>query len=454
MTPTTMNPPSTKKVYLQTFGCQMNERDSEGVKGLLLTRGYDFTSNIEEAQVILYNTCSVRQHAEDRVFGRSGVLSRIKRDRPETVVGIMGCMAQEHGADFFRRMPSLDLVCGPGNIADIPDLLDRVTKTGTTRLLSTDKINDFQYTMDHVDYREHKYRASVNIMSGCDHKCTYCIVPMTRGIERSRPSQDIVKEIRLLVERGFKDILLLGQNVNCYGKKLDENVDFTELLFQIDKNASPARVRFTTSHPKDAHPRLFEAMRDLPSVCEHLHLPVQSGSNAILRRMKREHTREWYLDRISEYKKIVPNGSITTDIIVGFCGETDADFEETKKLMKEVEYDSSYIFKYSVRPGTPASKLEDNVPEKIKDERLQELLALQKAMTFAKNSKTIGQSIEVLFDQVTSGHSQERCVGRTRTFKRVAVDSPLSLEGQILNVNIQQVVNETLIGSLTPTQNT
>ncbi len=425
----------------------MNERDSEGVKGLLMDRGYAFTPNLEDAQIILFNTCSVRQHAEDRVFGRSGILSGIKRERPDTVIGVMGCMAQEHGEKFFSRIPSLDLVCGPGNIAEIPDILDRVLEH-RVRVTAVDKIDSPEYTMDRVQYRSHRVRASVNIMSGCDHKCTYCIVPMTRGIERSRPSDDIVREVRELGARGFRDILLLGQNVNCYGKKLEENVDFASLLEKLDREARPERVRFTTSHPKDAHVRLFEAMRDVPSVCEHLHLPVQSGSSRMLRRMKREHTREWYLERIAEYKKTVPGGSLTTDLITGFSGETDADFEETKKLMLEAEFDSAYIFKYSMRPGTPAEKLPDDVPEDVKHARLQELLELQRAVTFSKNSRLIGTEVEVLFEE----HNPEvpnKATGRTRTYKRVVVPGApgKDFEGVTRRVHINQVLNETLIGT-------
>jgi tRNA-2-methylthio-N6-dimethylallyladenosine synthase len=436
-----------KQVFLQTFGCQMNERDSEGVKGLLLERGYSFTDEIESAQVILFNTCSVRQHAEDRVFGRSGILTKIKHQNPQTVIGVMGCMAQEHGAKFFRRIPSLDLVCGPGNIADIPDILDRVMTGGARQVTAIDKINDPEYTMDQVQHRSNRVRASVNIMSGCDHKCTYCIVPMTRGIERSRPSADIVREVKELVGRGFKDILLLGQNVNCYGKKLDEGTDFAALLEKIDREASPERIRFTTSHPKDAHSRLFEMMRDMPSVCEHLHLPVQSGSSRVLKRMKREHTREWYLDRVAEFKKAVPNGSLTTDLITGFSGETDEDFEATKKLILEAEFDSSYIFKYSVRPGTPAERLPDDVPEAVKHARHQELLEIQRAMSFANNSRLIGSEVEVLFEE-ESPDLVNRSSGRTRTYKRVVVQAPQNLEGQTRKVRIRQVLNETLIGDL------
>jgi tRNA-2-methylthio-N6-dimethylallyladenosine synthase len=355
-------------------------------------------------------------------------------------------MAQEHGSKFFKRMPMLDLVCGPGNLSDVPRLLSQAF-AGQTKMTAIDRIDDFEYTMDHVEYRSHLYKAQVNIMSGCDHKCTYCIVPTTRGIERSRPADDIVNEIRGLVDRGFKEILLLGQNVNCYGKKLEKGIDFTRLLERIDSEARPERIRFTTSHPKDAHKRLFEAMRDLPSMCEHLHLPVQSGSNRVLKRMKREHTREWYLDRIAEYKDSVPNGSVTTDFIVGFCGETDQDFEDTLQLVRDVEYDSAFIFKYSQRPGTPASKLEDDVPEKVKNERLQALMKLQKEISMKQNSSQIGKTIEVLFEN-DDPKNTGRAFGRSRDFKRVVVNAKDAVQGLVRPVRIDQLLHETLIGEL------
>lgn len=421
----------------------MNERDSEAVKGLLLERSYDFTDDMEEADVVLFNTCSVRQHAEDRVFGRAGDLARIKRRRPETVVGILGCMAQEHGADFFRRIPLLDLVCGPGNLSDLPDIIDRVF-LGGKKITAIDRLNDTEYSLDGIRYRSHTVKTHVNIMSGCDHKCTYCIVPMTRGIERSRPSDEIVREVKGLAERGFKDVMLLGQNVNCYGKKLDEGIDFTGLLEKIDRESGMPRLRFITSHPKDAHERLFHAIADLPSVCEHLHLPVQSGSNAVLKRMKREHTREWYLDRIAEYRKIVPHGTLTTDIIVGFPGETDADFEDTKSLLASIGFDAFFAFTYSMRPGTPAARLVDDVPEAVKQSRLQEIFELQRGIIFQKNAALIGRREEVLFESALPEGG--RFAGRTRGFKRVAVTSGESLLGQIRQVEITQVLNETLLG--------
>ncbi len=435
-----------KKVYIQTFGCQMNVRDSEGVRGLLAQDGFEFTDLMEEAQVILFNTCSVRQHAEDRIFGRSGILTKVKKKNPDTIIGIMGCMAQEHGSKFFRRMPSLDLVCGPGNMDEIPELIKRITNS-KTQITAIDRINETRYNMDDLEYRSHSSKAFVNIMSGCDHKCTYCIVPMTRGIERSREPKDIVAEVKGLVDKGYQDIMLLGQNVNCYGKKLVPPTDFVDLLERIDHDAKPNRIRFTTSHPKDAHLRLFEAMRDIPSVCEHLHLPVQSGSSRILRRMKREHNREWFLDRVGEFKATLPNGTITTDLIVGFCGESDEDFGDTVSLVEKVQFDSSYMFKYSPRPGTPAMKLEDDIPQAIKDERLQRLMQCQKTITLENNSRMIGQAVEVLFEEYYPEKSG-KATGRTREFKRVVVQTNRDIRDQILFVQVEQAMNETLLGSL------
>jgi len=434
-----------RKVFLQTFGCQMNVRDSEAAKGLLLERGYDFTDQMEDAEIILLNTCSVRQHAEDRIFGRAGILAKMKKANPDTLIGILGCMAQEHGHRFFRRIPALDLVCGPGNLAELPDLMERIFHDGK-KITAIDRINDSEYTMDGIKYRSHNVKANVNIMSGCDHKCTYCIVPFTRGVERSRCSDDIIREIQELADRGFKDVLLLGQNVNCYGKKLNENIDFVDLLEKIDSKTQIPRIRFTTSHPKDAHVKLFECMRDLPSVCEHLHLPVQSGSSRILRRMKREHTREWYLERIQEFKSIVPKGSLTTDIIVGFPGETVEDFEMTKSLMAEVQFDSAFMFKYSPRPGTPAMKLEDDVSEKEKKRRLQDIIELQRSITFYRNTKLIGSEQEVLIEERFL--NSDKLVGKTRNFKKVYLRGGDEIVGKIVMVRIKEALQETLIGDI------
>lgn len=445
MTPITVDNKQ-KRLYLATFGCQMNERDSEAVTGLLYDRGYTGTPEIEEADLILYNTCSVRDHAEQKVFGRMGHFRKLKENNPSLVIGIMGCMAQEHGGNFFKKNPEIDLVCGPGNLSQIPDLVDEIQETRRPRL-AIDRLNE-EYSLDGIQYRADKIKGLVNIMTGCDHRCTYCIVPYTRGDERSRNSESILREMKDLEGRGFKDIMLLGQNVNSYGKGLEEGIDFAGLLEKIQEAAPQiSRIRFTTSHPKDAHTRLFKVMKDLPMVCEHLHLPVQSGSNAVLKRMKREHTIEWYLEQIAEYRTFLPDGGLTTDLIVGFPGETEQDFQDTLELLEKVEFDGAYIFAYSPRPGTPALKLRDDVSPQEKSRRLQALMATQKAVNLKKNQTCIGKTMEVLFESF-SKRGENRFVGRTREFKRVVCSSPEDLRGVLKNVKIVGAADETLLGEL------
>ncbi len=437
-----------KKLFLQTFGCQMNERDTEAVTGLMMDRGYETTRAIDEADVILYNTCSVRDHAEQKLFGRMGEFKKMKARRPGLVIGILGCMAQQHGADFFKQNPEIDLVCGTGNLSQVPELVEEIRSGGSKGpRLATDRLDD-EYGLDGVVYRSGDLKANVTIMKGCDHKCTYCIVPFTRGIEISRSSESILKEMKDLEQRRFKDVLLLGQNVNSYGKGHEEGIDFADLLTMIQTQAPGIpRIRFITSHPKDAHTKLFSAMRDLPSVCEHLHLPVQSGSDRILRRMKREHTRQWYLDQVAEYRATVPDGTLTTDFIVGFPGETEEDFLETMKLVEEVQFDGAYIFSYSPRPGTPALKLVDDVSAADKSDRLQRLMGLQKAICLKKNQAYLGRTMEVLFESHTK-KGEDRYVGRTRNFKRVVVTAPTDIIGQSRSVRIEAAADETLLGLL------
>lgn len=436
-----------KKLFLQTFGCQMNERDSEAVTGLFLGRGYALTPAPEEADVLLYNTCSVRDHAEQKVFGRMGHFKQLKAKRPELVVGILGCMAQEHAGDFFKKNPEIDLVCGTGNVSQTVDLVEEILDGRSSHRLAVDRIDD-EYGLDGVNYRFDTIKAYVTIMKGCDHKCTYCIVPYTRGKEVSRNSESILKEIKDLETRGFKDVMLLGQNVNSYGKGLEEGVDFAGLLEKIQTHAPGiARLRFTTSHPKDAHERLYRAMRDLPMVCEHLHLPVQSGSNAVLRRMKREHTIEWYLGQIDAFRTLLPDAGLTTDLIVGFPGETEDDFQATKRLLETVEFDSAFIYQYSPRPQTPALRLVDDVSSEEKARRNHELLAVQKSISMRRNQRWVGRTAEVLFDG-RARKGENRYVGRTREFKRVVASSPEDLTGTLRRVRIAATADDTLLGEL------
>ncbi|HTL70427.1 MAG TPA: tRNA (N6-isopentenyl adenosine(37)-C2)-methylthiotransferase MiaB [Candidatus Eisenbacteria bacterium] len=439
-----------KKVYLQTFGCQMNERDSEAVAGLLYEKGYQAAPSPEEADLLLYNTCSVRDHAEQKVFGRLGGFRKLKEKNPRLIIGILGCMAQEHGSAFFRKNPEIDLVCGPGNLNQVPGLVEEIEATRGPRL-AVDRLNE-SYALDGIRHRSGGLKALVTIMTGCDHRCTYCIVPYTRGDEQSRPSESVVAEIEDLAARGFKDVMLLGQNVNSYGKGLGEGIDFAGLLEKIQRRApSLPRLRFITSHPKDAHTRLFGAMRDLQMVCEHLHLPVQSGSNAVLKRMKREHTIEWYKDQIAEYRAAVPGGSLTTDFIIGFPGETEKDFADTISLVETLDFDGAYAFEYSPRPGTPAMKLADDVPVAEKHRRLEAVFAAQKAASLRRNQALIGRTLEVLFEAPTrrdDGTGVPRWVGRTRDYKRVVASSSEDLAGRFEQVRVAGVADETLLGEL------
>ncbi len=437
----------TKKVFLQTFGCQMNERDSEAVTGLLIGRGFETTPTLEEADLVLYNTCSIRDHAEQKVFGRLGYFKKLKEMKPSLIVGILGCMAQEHGKHFFKTNPEIDLVCGTGNLSQIPDLVDEIELKRGPRL-AIDRLGE-EYGLDDIRFRADNLKALVTIMTGCDHRCTYCIVPYTRGDERSRNSESILREVKDLEQRGFKDVMLLGQNVNSYGKGLEgESIDFTSLLEKIQA-AAPGidRLRFITSHPKDAHSRLFTVMRDLPMVCEHLHLPVQSGSDRVLKRMKREHTIAWYLEQIGEYRRLLPEGTLSTDLIVGFPGETREDFEDTLKLVEAAQFDSAYIFTYSPRPGTPALKLDDDVSAEEKSARLQEVMTLQRSIALQKNQALIGKEFEVLFESATR-KDENRYVGRTRGYKRVVAPSTENLIGAKRKVRIKAAADETLVGEI------
>ncbi|MBI2093582.1 MAG: MiaB/RimO family radical SAM methylthiotransferase [Candidatus Omnitrophica bacterium] len=509
-----------KSVYLRTMGCQMNERDAEEVIGMLTAQGYEVAEQAEKADVILLNTCSVREHAEERAYGKMGELAVLKKERPELVLGIIGCMAKLHQQAIFKRLPAVDLVAGPAELYDLPYLLaeiqqkrqkseirdqrsegieqeeivwseirnqkSEVRRDGSERTNLTSDVRHL--TSERVvaigrhyrplnqkpigDYRSSGVTAFVTIMEGCDKACTYCIVPRTRGQEISRPAQEIIDEINRLAELGYKEVTLLGQNVNSYGKRFPDGsgykgplgrlrllesdlgslLDFPELLRRIDhsfkegdsplRGQSPVRVRFTTSHPFDATERLFETMRDCPSVCEYLHLPVQSGSNRILRAMRRGYTVRHYLEKIEQLRHRVPEVGLSTDIIVGFPGECDEDFQATIRLMRDVRYDNAYIFKYSPRPGTDAAAKEDDIPQAVKEERNQILLSLQREIEQEKKRALEGKTVEILVEG--PGKFAGQWFGRTRDNHGVIVESPENLNGQLLEVCITRFAKHTL----------
>jgi len=560
-----------KSVYLQTYGCQMNERDSEEVLGILAAQGYTIAGQAEEADVILLNTCSVRQHAEERAFGKMGELSEMKKERPELVLGIIGCMAKLRQEEIFKRLPRVDLVAGPAELYDLPYLLaeiqekrqltdgaagpaaapphGRPRRAGLSpssapggrggpaprhpppsRIMAVGRQFRPLDQKPAGEYRTPGVNAFVTIMEGCDKACTYCIVPKTRGQEISRPAEEILEEINRLVAAGYKEVTLLGQNVNSYGKRFpdgsgykgplgrlrlleedpDSLLDFPTLLRMIDSeiqcgaptasarsdarsgrspcseaatNSAPGegaieqvaaaqerfaagslssqfarrplgrsarspavRIRFTTSHPFDANERLFQAMAECTSVCESLHLPVQSGSDRILRAMRRGYTARAYLEKIERLRELIPDIGLSTDIIVGFPGETEEDFQATARLMRQVRYDHAYIFKYSPRPGTDAAAWEDDVPQPVKEARNQALLALQAEMGWAKHQALEGARIEILVEQ--KGRFARQWFGRTRANHGVIVESPDNLLGQTVQAQVTRGTEHTLFGEL------
>lgn len=402
------------KLKMITFGCQANEADSEKIAGVLGKEGYELTHSAAEADLILINTCSIREKAEQKVFSLLGRFQELKRQRPGLRIGLCGCLAQREGERLKTRFPYLDIVVGPGAmIYELPAILEGKTR-GPEGLRPKAPLP--LYVVSPRPRRESGFRAWVSIMEGCNYFCTFCIVPYTRGPERSRPPEDILAEVAELVATGYREITLLGQTVNAYGKNLRPRTTFAELLRQIDAlTQGRIRVRFTSSHPKDMRADLIEAMAELPSVCEHLHLPVQSGSNRLLKRMRRLYGVEEYLEITQALRTAIPGIALSTDIIVGFPGEGEADFEETMELLRTVRYDSIFAFKYSPRPLTPAERFDDQVPEAVKAERLKHLLALQETISLERHQALVGARVKVLIDQGPNRKEGSLCSGRTRT---------------------------------------
>lgn len=380
-------------VYIKTFGCQMNDRDSEALVGLLQGRGFKLVDSPHNADVVLFNTCSVRQHAEDKVWSELGRLkparyrkstqnAKLASNKPKPIIGVIGCMAQNYKEEIFKRMPHVDLVVGPNDLMSIPLLIEAVwkEKSKAVAVSSMERLQNFYIS----DFRAEKERGLVVISEGCSNFCSYCVVPFVRGRLHSRPHQEILEEIKNAVKSGIKDITLLGQNVNSYSDiSLNPHINFIELIKMIDKIDGLKSFGFVTSHPKDTSLKLFEAMKNLEKLKKNLHLPVQSGSDKILKLMNRGYTAKQYLELAQNFRKITA-GKITTDIIVGFPGETESDFNDTYNLMHKIEFDSAYIFKYSVRPNTQAENLIDNVAREEKERRHKILLDLQKEISKRK----------------------------------------------------------------------
>ena len=438
---------SPKRVYIRTFGCQMNARDSEFVMGILLEKDYKKANSVEKADIVLFNSCSVRKHAEDRLFSNIAVLKKLKAKKPDLLIGLMGCTAQKYGDKALKKAPLVDFVCGPGNETDMPKILANVIKDRCP-VIATDKVDKPRREL-FPKYRQSSFKAYVSISEGCSNFCSYCIVPYVRGKERSRDPKDITREVKSLASRGFKEVTLLGQNVNSYRGAAHgvQGAEFVKLLEALNKIDGIERIRFMTSHPKDASAELFKAMRDLDKVCEHLHLPVQSGSDRVLKLMNRGYTAGKYLDLAETYKKIIPSGSITTDLVVGFPTETEDDFQKTFELMKEMEFDNAYMYKYSSRPPAKSASLEDDVSEEIKGDRLTKLLNLQCGICLKKNEALVGKSAKVLVD-TRAEKNPSFLIGRTRTNKTTNFKADAKYVGKLVNVKIESASPHALKGKI------
>ena len=433
-----------KKVFVKTFGCQMNEYDSAKIKALLGKDGYVATSDPADADLILVNTCSVREKPEHKLRSFIGEMKPHRKRGAK--VGIAGCMAQHAGEQLFKQYrKDVDLVFGPDHVPQVRDLVSRAQ---SQRVLQNSFLDDASYAFVRETHSEGKVGGFVTIQKGCDNKCTFCIVPATRGMELSRPSGEIVEECRQLVDQGVREITLIGQNVNSYGLKVSGELNFAQLLYEVAAVPGVERIRYTTSHPRDMGPDVIQAYRDLPELCSHLHLPVQSGSDRILRRMKRFYDRGRYLDVVRQLRQARPGISLTTDIIVGFPGETDEDFEQTMTLLEEVGFEGSFSFKYSPRPNTPALRLKDApVPPERAQERLMRFQKRQQELQLAAN-KAMQDRVEAVLVEGRSKWDEHVMCGRTSCFRMVNFPGDASLIGQIVQVRVLRGFTNSLRGEL------
>jgi tRNA-2-methylthio-N6-dimethylallyladenosine synthase len=427
-----------KSVYIETYGCQMNVADSELMFGVLSRNGYVRSNDPADADVMLVNTCAVRDNAEQRVIGRLGELQRYKRDGD--VLGVVGCMAQRLGPGLLAKVPRVDLVVGPDAYRNLPDLIG-LADAG--QRVSDTEFRSWEHYEDVPAMRDKAPTAFVTVQRGCDYRCTFCIVPYTRGPERSRRLQDVVREIARLVEEGTSEVTLLGQTVNSYH---DGEHDFADLLRASGRIDGLRRLRFTSPYPTDFTPRVIEAMATIPAVCEHVHLPVQSGSNSVLKRMLRRYTRERYLEVVSQLRQAIPGITLSTDIIVGFPGETEADFQQTVELIGEADLDDAYTFQYSVREGTPAVRLRDHVADSIAAARLRHLIEAVRLNVRRKNIARVGQTHEVLVERPAK--RGDLMLGRTRTNYLVLLDLPQTAAGEYHTVRLTGTTGSTFTGSI------
>ena len=431
-----------RRIYIKTFGCQMNEHDSERMLALLEGYGYQGTKRWEEADVILVNTCTVREKPEQKAYSIMGRFQQLKENNPAVIVGIAGCVAQQGGEQLLARIPNLDFVLGPGKIHRLPEILHAVAQ-GSRGLCAVDFENGAFGNLPIPHTRQ--LSAYVTIMQGCDNFCSYCIVPSVRGRERSRPSNEVLAEIEALIRNGAKEVVLLGQNVNAYAKNNPHELTFPQLLAKINEIPGLERIRFTTSHPRDLTEETIEAFGTVEHLCEHLHLPFQAGSDAVLERMNRGHTREEYLAKAQRLRQVAPRISITADVMVGFPGETETDFDRTLELMQAVEFDGLFSFKYSPRKGTRAAQWRDDCPPEVKQRRLEVLQELQRGITLRKN-KALEEAVKEILVEGQSRNSSRKMTGRTRCNRIVNFTGGPELAGELVNVKISEGLQNSLRG--------
>lgn len=442
----------TRKLYIETYGCQMNVADSEVVASIMQTVGYEPADSLDEADAVLLNTCSIRDNAEQKIVSRLAYLNSVRRGRPASrprlIIGVVGCMAERVREELVEKH-GVDLVAGPDAYNDLPSLFAAVEageKAVNVELSTTETYRDIIPTR----LGGPKISGFISIMRGCNNFCSYCIVPYTRGRERSREPRSILAELADLRARGFKEATLLGQNVNSYRHVADDGseTDFPTLLAMVAEAAPDMRIRFTTSHPKDMSDDTIAVIASHPNICRHIHLPVQSGSDRVLKSMNRKYTREWYLGRIAAIRAAIPDCGISTDLFTGFHDETEEDFEQTLSLMREVGFDSAFMFKYSERPGTLASRtMPDNVPEEVKIDRLNRMIALQNSLSLESNKADVGKEFDVLIESVAK-RSKEQFVGRNSQNKAVVVGRGDFRVGDTVRVRILSATSATLIGEL------
>jgi len=433
-----------RKLYVETYGCQMNFADTEIVNGIMGKNGYDITDNIDDSAIILINTCSIREMAEARVLQRLTEIKKYKKKNPKLVVGIIGCMAERLKRDLVSKKGVVDLVLGPDEYRKLPSLIDNLIDTGEKGIAV--KLSRVETYDDILPIRKEGISAWLSIMRGCDKFCSFCVVPYTRGRERSRPLEGVIREVKQLRDEGFKDVTLLGQNVNSY---VSEKSDFADLLEACAKAVPDIRLRFTTSHPQDLSLKLIETIANYDNLCNYIHLPVQSGSDRVLELMQRSYTIDHYMKIMDNIKKLIPDVSLSTDIITGFCTETEEDHKMTLEVMKEVRYDGAYMFKYSPREKTKAWKMDDDVDEETKTRRLVEIVELQRDISEEKNRETVGKEFEVIIEGI-SKKSDKMLFGRTDGNKTVIIPLNDSKPGDKIMVKVNRANSATLFGEAVP----